>query len=115
MRISAQRVTDQNDVVARRRQRAVGLVRDANALQLTSTVERQRAGKVEKLRLDGADGTRGRLRRWGGHLAIISLELGGLCHAAGGVTNDTVGCMIQHFRQTGSTRLFASSQEAHDG
>ena len=40
--VSAQRVADQNDVVARRRQRAVGLVGDADRMQLASTVERER-------------------------------------------------------------------------
>ena len=42
VRVAAERVADQNDVVACRRQRPVGLVGDADRVKLTPAVERQR-------------------------------------------------------------------------
>ena len=65
--VSAQRVADQDDVVARRRQRPIGLVGDADRMQLASAVERKRLRKVEELRVDRADGAHGGLRRWRRH------------------------------------------------
>jgi hypothetical protein len=44
-----------DDVVARWRHRPVGLVGDANRVQLTSAVKGQRLGKIEELRLDSTD------------------------------------------------------------
>ena len=43
VRVAAERVADQDDVVARRRQRAVGLVGDADRVQLPPAVERAAA------------------------------------------------------------------------
>ena len=67
VRVAAQRVADENDVVARRRQRPVGLVGDADRMQRPSAVERERRRKIEELRFDRADRARGGLRRWRGH------------------------------------------------
>ena len=61
--VAAQRVTDQDDVVTRRRQRPIGLVGDADRVQRTPAVERQRLRQVEELRLDSADRACGRFRR----------------------------------------------------
>jgi hypothetical protein len=55
MSIPAQRMADENDVVARGRQRAVRLVGDADGKKLPSAVELKRFGKLEKLRVDDAD------------------------------------------------------------
>ena len=62
MGVAAQRVADENDVVARRRQRAVRFVGDTNLRQLLATVQPQRLREVEILRLDQADGPGGGLR-----------------------------------------------------
>ena len=62
MRVAAQRMADENHVVARRRQRAVGLVGDADRMQRSPAVERERRRQIQKLRLDRADRARGRLR-----------------------------------------------------
>ena len=43
--VAAERVADQDDVVARRGQRAVGLVRDPDRVQLPTAVERHRVGR----------------------------------------------------------------------
>ena len=43
VRVAAERMTDQDDVVARRRERAVGLVRDPDRMELAAAVERERA------------------------------------------------------------------------
>ena len=63
VRVPAERVAHQDDVVACRREPAVGLVRDANRLQIPAAVERQGLRKVEELRLDRADRAGGGLRR----------------------------------------------------
>ena len=67
VRVAAQRVADEDDVVARRRQRAVGLVGDADRMQLPSAVELQRLRQIEELRVDRPDRAGGGLRRWRGH------------------------------------------------
>jgi hypothetical protein len=36
-------------------------------VQLPAALERKRLGEIQKLRLHGADGTGGRLRRWDSH------------------------------------------------
>ncbi len=73
--VAAQGMADEHDVIARRRQRAVGLVRDPDAAQFPAAVQQQRLGEVEELRLDRADRAGGRPRRWRGHRAIISPEV----------------------------------------
>src|SRR5690348_2935023 len=55
VRVAAERVADQNHVVTRRGERAVGLVGDPDGIQLTSALERERLRKLQKLRLDRAD------------------------------------------------------------
>ena len=67
VRVAAQRVADEDDVVARRRQRAVGLVGDADRMQRAATVELERLRQIEELRLDDACRARGGSRRRGGH------------------------------------------------
>ena len=54
VRVAAQRVTDQDHVVACRRERPVGLVGDADRMQLAPAVEPERLRKVEILRFDRA-------------------------------------------------------------
>ena len=53
--VAAQRVADQDHVVALGGEGAVGLVGDADRVQLSSAVERHGLRKVEMLRLDRAD------------------------------------------------------------
>ena len=72
VRIAAQRVADQNHVVAGGRERAIGLVRDADGFQLAATVERQRPRKLQKLRLHRANRAHHGLRRRRRHPSIIS-------------------------------------------
>jgi hypothetical protein len=67
MRIPAQRVADENHVVARRRQCSVRLVRDADRMQRSAAVKAKRIREIQELRFDRADGTRGGLRHWRGH------------------------------------------------
>ena len=55
VRVAAERVADEDHVVALRRQRAVGLVRDTDRVELPPAVEPHRVRQVEKLRLDGSD------------------------------------------------------------
>jgi hypothetical protein len=55
MRIAAQRMADENHVVARRRQRSVRLVRDPDRMQRASAVERERRRKIQELRFNRAD------------------------------------------------------------
>ena len=62
VRVSAERVADQNDVVARRRQRAVGLVGHADRETARVRNRAATARKIEELRLDRADRARGGLR-----------------------------------------------------
>ena len=62
VRVAAQRVADEDHVVARRRERSVGLVGDADRVQLAAAIERQRLRQVEELRLDRADRAGGGLR-----------------------------------------------------
>src|SRR5207344_2092368 len=62
--VSAQRMTDQNDIVAGRRQRPVRLVGNADPIQFAPAVEGERFRKVEELCVDGTGGS---LRRWRGH------------------------------------------------
>jgi hypothetical protein len=63
MGVAAERVTDQNDVVAFGREITVGLVGHPDRVQLSSTVEWHRAGQVEILRVDAADRARCECRR----------------------------------------------------
>ena len=53
--VAAERVADQDDIVAPRGERAVGLVGHPDRVQLPSAVERHRIGQVEVVRLDGSD------------------------------------------------------------
>ena len=53
--VTAERVADQDHVVPLGRERAVGLVGDADRVELLSAVEPHRVRQVEKLRLDGSD------------------------------------------------------------
>ena len=72
VRIAAERMADENDVVARRRERAIGLVGDADRRQHPTAIERHRRGEIEELRVDRADRARGGVRPWRGHAEIIS-------------------------------------------
>ena len=53
--VAAQRVADQDDVVTRRREAAVRLVRQAELGQVATRVERQRLREVDELGADHAD------------------------------------------------------------
>src|SRR5204862_1368244 len=55
VRVAGECVAHEDDVVARRRERAVGFIGDANRMELAAAIERKRARQVEKLRLDAAD------------------------------------------------------------
>jgi hypothetical protein len=55
VRVAAQRMADENHVVARRRQRAVRLVRDPDRMQRASAVERERRRKIQEPRFNRAD------------------------------------------------------------
>ena len=72
MRVAAQRVAHENDVVTRWRQPPVGLVRDADRGQLPAGVQRQGPREVDELCLDDADGALGSLRGRRSHRGIIS-------------------------------------------
>ena len=117
--VAAQRVADQNDVVPRRRQRPVGLVGDADRMQLASTVERERLRKVEELRVDRADGARGGLRRWRGHAGDhipCGLESMGTDSSAALVTADRrVPLYDSKLARRGSARPLTVIEGAHDG
>ena len=63
VRVAAQRVTDEDHVVACRRERPVRLVGDPDRMQLAPAVEPERTRKVEVLRLDRADRPGGGLGR----------------------------------------------------
>ena len=56
VRVAGKRVTHEDHVVARGRERAVGFVGDADGVELAAAVERERARQVEELGLDRADG-----------------------------------------------------------
>jgi len=55
MGVTAERVADEDDVVALRGQGAVRLVRHADPMQFASAVEGQRSWQVEEPGLDAAD------------------------------------------------------------
>ena len=74
MRVAAQRVADQDDVVTLRRQGAVGLVRDANRMQFATAIEPDRLGQIEILCFDGAD-------RAGRKLRGEDVEAGGMARS----------------------------------
>ncbi len=64
MRVAGERVADEERVVARLVQLAVGLVGDAHLGQRSSAVERERLGQVEELRLDDQKSSEASLRRY---------------------------------------------------
>src|SRR5204862_7931136 len=75
--VTAERMAHQDDVVAPRREGAVGLVRHANRVQVTAAVEPNGLRQVEVLRLDsayaGRAGGAGRERRgWLRHGGYLS-------------------------------------------
>src|SRR5262249_47358503 len=65
--IATESMANQDDGVAGRRQRPIGLVGYADRIQLPAAVEGKRTRKIQVLGVDRADGARGRLRRWRGH------------------------------------------------
>ena len=69
MGVAAERVADQDRVVAPGREHAVGLVGNANRMQLASAVERHGIREVEVARLDGSDRA-GVRRRYHRHFSI---------------------------------------------
>ena len=65
--VAAERVADQDDVVARGRERAVGLVGHPDRVQLPAAVEPHRPRQVEVLGLDSADRAGRERRGWLAH------------------------------------------------
>ena len=72
--VAAQRVADQDDVVARRRQRAVRLVGDAHLRQRARpTSQRQRLGQIDVLRVGRRPPSQARRPRRAGAQATVQL------------------------------------------
>ena len=67
VRVAGQRMTHEDHVVARGRERAVGFVGDADGVELAAAVERERARQVEELGFDRANGPYGVVIRSRGH------------------------------------------------
>ena len=108
VRVAAQRVADQDDVVARRRERPVGLVGDADRMQLAPAVEPQRTRKVEVLRLDRARPSR--RRSWALEVATPAM-ISPVTSAAGepGVVESRVPTDLDHTRERGFTMAMATA------
>src|SRR5262249_45370700 len=101
----------QDHVVARRRQRAVGLVGNAYGIQLAAAVERQRLREIEKLRIDSTDGADGGIRRWHDHERnhIPARRSGGAPVRRSRARRRGRRCMIRTFRN----RLTSTRQQEH--
>ncbi len=67
VRVAAQRVAHEDDVVPRGRQRAVRFVGDTDRVQLPPAVELERLGQIEEPGVDRPDRAGGGLRGWRGH------------------------------------------------